>query len=133
MNSKNLLGFQDLKLFDFSDTYIGYVLDNSDFVITNKIKVFIPQIFGYTYTKGMEAKEFKDSIRHSNLLNKDELVITTEINSMNYLYCKAMINNYHLKNIGNYTDLYKPDNGSTVLVNFLNNNPNTPFYINYSI
>lgn len=118
--------------FDFNKSYIGLVLDNSDFLTYNKIKVFIPELFGSMYTDSLEAYEFDESISKTKLEEFNNLIISDKIELANYIECYPKIYN-SISYEEDYKNSYCPKVRSFVKVSFNNGNPLEPYYSNTRI
>ena len=117
--------------FNFGGIYIGTVMDNSTFNDDLKIKVFIPELFGYDYDISLVPRTDSLKINRSKILNKYALDNTLTV--ANYLECSPLIQNFRNMSENSFENNYKPVIGDKVLVMFLNDNPLEPFYINMKI
>ena len=129
---KDFFGNNIITIFDFKRSYVGYVLDTSTFLKDFKIKVFIPELFGYEYNKNMKVTEKVDTIHKNKISNFSDLQLTTNVTKCNYLECRPMLNNAHINYVGDFVIHHCPTVGSRVLVNFLNGNPLNCYYMNYT-
>lgn len=129
--------------FDFSKEYVGYVIDNSEFEEKFTIKVFIPELFGYNYEEFVQSRNnptetitnvdsgIKElSILNDNIINREELNISTTIQSSDYITARILIDRHSFKSLEDFIFDNKPDLGKKVLVKFLNENPLNCIYTN---
>jgi len=118
--------------FDFNKSYIGIVLDNSEFESDYKVKVYIPELFGEILTERTTYNNFQEKISTTKLQKYSELILSDTVTITNYLDCKPMINNnITIKN--DFYNLYKPKKGDVIKVSFFNGNPLVPYYENSRI
>ena len=126
----DLLNNEILSTFDFSKTYIGFVVDNSDFEFVKCIKVFIPSLFGYNYNTGYDIIEQDLSITNNHIVNRNEINAKTNLKKVNYIKVKPLVTNGLEFNKGFFINFHKPMVGTKVMVTFLNGNPLNPYYEN---
>lgn len=130
MNHFRVFDDKILYNFDFKGHYVGYVLDNSEFETSLKIKVFIPELFSYKYNPSIKNIDSNIELSTSNLINKDEFNITTKIRKQEYVYAKILVERDGITTRESFINHYKPNINDKVLVSFFNNNPNNCIYEN---
>ncbi|HQL11788.1 MAG TPA: hypothetical protein PK507_02105 [bacterium] len=117
--------------FNFQGEYVGYVLDNSEFEDTLKIKVFVPELFGYNYTPAIKNIDNTVEISTSHLFNKNDINITTQINKQEYIYARIMLDKADITGTKeSFLKEVRPEIGEKVIVYFFNNNPTNCVYEN---
>lgn len=116
--------------FDFKEKYVGYVVDNKSFEEDLRIKVFIPELFGYLYNPAIKNLDSKINISTGHLIGNG-LNITTELNKQEYIWSRPLIERgYGTANKSEFLKKYKPEVGDKILVSFFNKNPNNCIYEN---
>lgn len=129
---KTILDQETISLFDFSGTYIGFVIDNIDFENDFYVKIFIPELFGYKFNTDISNLPNKTVTDLSKIINRNDLNVTTDLYKTNYIICRPlMFNGYTNKD--EFIKVHKPLINERVLVKFLNNNPKNPYFINMKI
>lgn len=114
--------------FDFNGEYIGYVIDNSTFEKDFKIKVFIPELFGYEYKDSIKATDSINKINSSKVNSK--YALNNDIISCNYIECLPIVNNFKQMSKEEFYKSYRPEIGDKVTVSFMDNDPSRPVYDN---
>jgi len=130
MNHKLLFNEDIIHNFDFSDEYVGYVIDNSDFENDLTIKVFVPELFGYAYVPLRKPVDTKIDLSTSHILNKESLQVTSSLYQQEYLTARLLVERKELKDKENFFLYNKPDIGGKVIVQFFNHNPNNCIFLN---
>lgn len=130
MLSDELFSRNVLQQFDFESEYVGYVLDNTEFEETLKIKVFIPELFGYTYSPTISSENKEISLSTDHILNIDELNVKTNIIKREFVYAKILLERHFLHSEEEFLRACKPNIGEKVIVKFLNGNPCNCIYTN---
>jgi len=115
--------------FDFNKTYVGIVLDNKDFEINYKLKIYIPELFGSLNNAGV-AFDYKETLSVEKLAEYENLILSNTIVQSNYLECLPEVKNSDLEYIDDFIRTYKAEIGSYVKVSFVNGNPLSPYYNN---
>lgn len=130
MISSELFSRNVLQQFDFESEYIGYVLDNTEFEETLKVKIFIPELFGYTYSPTISSENNEISISTDHIINISELNMKTDIIKREFVYAKILLERHFLHSQEEFLRACKPNIGDKVIVRFLNGNPNNCIYTN---
>lgn len=129
MNNSIVFKDEIIHYFDFKDKYIGYVLDTSEFESKQKIKVFIPELFGYDYNPNINNIDKTVNISNSHIENKNDLIIDNSVERQEYVYAMVFPSKYYFtKEKEEFVKRYKPEVGETVVVSFFNGNPNNCIY-----
>lgn len=130
MQNQVLFNRKIMQNFDFQGEYIGYVIDNSEFEETLKIKVFIPELFGYNYSVGIPKESKEISISKDHILNSEDININLKIKQNEFIYSRIIIERQCLSSKDYFIYCCKPDIGDKVIVSFFNGNPSNCVYSN---
>lgn len=130
MNHKLLFNEEAIHSFDYSDEYIGYVIDTSNFENDFTIKVFIPELFGYAYTPSKKAFDTNVQISTRHIINREDLLVQTSLNRQEYLNARMLIPRDQISNKESFFKNNTPKIDDKVIVKFFNHNPNNCVFEN---
>ena len=115
-------GKDSFSSFNLNKMHEGIVIDNSSFMQTGKVKVYIPEMFiGQISDQVVVTKE---SIMANNIENSNVLRFNYLIERSNYIDCQPIMLNSFTVNSA------KPNIGDTVMVQFINGDIKLPYYLN---
>lgn len=107
---------------DFSGIFEGYVLSNDSWEKDYTLDIYLSEFMINDIIKDRKL-EYTEVINRENILNKDQLNINNTIKSTNGIKCYCIGGSYNIK----------PDIGDRLLVIFIDEDPQKPYYINLSL
>lgn len=119
-----------MKQFDFHNEYVGYVLDNEEFEKDFRIKVFIPELFGYPYAETIRDNSIELDVSTNHIINEDELNITHKLQRCDFIYATCLLHRSSFYSKETLISENKPRIGEKVMVKFINGNPQNCVYTN---
>lgn len=119
---------ESLNYFNFATSYKAFVIDNSMFETENRIKIFIPELFGFFYDGNVTTDV--TVIDKSKFTNHIDLKLGDKIIKDYWLYSYPIIDRLDRTNINLLSYYDKPNVGDSVLVKFYNQDPKHCMYSN---